>query len=91
MLLPLVLAITNRQCRNACREEYNLSGRVAIEHEKGEYGFNADVDCTCPGGWTEKSNERSCNNYCRSKKNIYPFRFCHYVSPMCILYVGLVY
>lgn len=90
LLLPLSLAYTNRQCGDACRQEYSMGGRVATEQEKGEYGFKTDVDCTCVSGWLPLPSEKSCDRYCATKRE-YPNKYCVYVGGMCILHVGLVY
>lgn len=92
LFLPFVLTVTSQQCKNVCRTEYgsNIGGRIATNNDKGAYGFNdASIDCTCVFPWKSFKNERSCDNYCNSRNDVY--NYCYYVNRLCFLHVGVIY
>lgn len=91
ILLPFTLAVTSKQCKSACISDHgsNVGGRVATNNDKGPYGFDGDVDCTCVFPMQQCRNQNACNNYCNSRRDAY--KYCHYVNGMCFLHVGLIY
>jgi len=91
VLLPLTMAVTSKQCRNACKSDYgsNVGGRVATVHDNGPYGFNYEADCTCIFPWQSSTNQNECDNICASRNDL--SNYCHSLNRMCILHVALVY
>jgi hypothetical protein len=88
IVVPFVLAATNRECRTACQQEYGVGGRAATVHDKGEYGYNRENDCTCVFPWSECCrNLQQCDRYCDSQHK--SDSFCHFASGYCIMYAGI--
>lgn len=91
ILLPFTLAVTSKQCRSTCKSYYGSSvgGRIATNNDKGPYGFDGDVDCTCVFSWQQCKNQNTCDNLCSNRRDAY--NYCHYANGICILHVGLIY
>lgn len=88
LIVPMVLG-DNRQCRNACKVQYGsyIGGRKATTDDKGPFGFNSEVDCTCVFPWFPSSNKRECYNYCDNLQQ--HNKYCLYTAKMCLPHVGL--
>jgi hypothetical protein len=85
------MAVTHRECREACQSDYKTGGRVATSLDKGGYGFNNNViDCTCVFPWFRVRNDAECQAYCNNQHR-YSNKYCHSGSNMCVLHVGLMY
>ena len=88
LLVTHMVLASNQECRNACKAQYGsyIGGRIATSGDKGPYGFNSPVDCTCVFSWFRSSSEH-CRNYCDNLQQ--QNKFCAHLSNMCIPHVGL--